>query len=226
MLAFEESRVLGRRQNRSLESTFRRGRQPPDELIMDPYEYLTIFVSVILGLAVVHLLSGVSLILDTRVRERVDWIHAVWTANVFVTTLLVWWFNFSLTAIQEWTLPHFLNLVAYSVVLYLMSGLLYPVRGAEIIDFRAHFEANRPRFFTVCLAFQAVDFADAALERQALGSGWAPARLVALAVFAVAFVIGTRSNNRAFHGALAIAWLMVCILWGVKGVREPIFVTS
>ena len=35
---------------------------------MDPYEYLTIFISVVLGLAVVHLLSGVSLILDTRVR--------------------------------------------------------------------------------------------------------------------------------------------------------------
>ena len=88
---------------------------------MDPYEYLTVFVSVILGLAVVHPLSGVSLILDTRIRERVDWIHAVWTANVFVTTLLVWWFNFSLTAIQEWTLLHFLNLVAYSVVLYLIG---------------------------------------------------------------------------------------------------------
>ena len=29
---------------------------------MDPYEYLTVFVSVILGLAVVHLLSGVALI--------------------------------------------------------------------------------------------------------------------------------------------------------------------
>ncbi len=39
---------------------------------MDPYDYLTIFVSVILGLAVVHLLSGVALILDTKVQERID----------------------------------------------------------------------------------------------------------------------------------------------------------
>ena len=69
--------------------------------------------------------------------------------------------NFSLTAVREWTLPHFLNLVAYAVVLYLMSGLLYPVRGEDVIDFRAHFESNRPRFFTVWLVFQAVDFADA-----------------------------------------------------------------
>ncbi len=190
---------------------------------MDPYEYLTVFVSVILGLSVVHLLSGVSLILDTRVRERVDWIHGVWTANVFVTTLLVWWFNFSLTAVQEWTLLHFLNLVAYSVVLYLMAGLLYPVRGAEIIDFRTHFECNRRRFFMVCLVFQAVDFADVLLERQALGSEWEPLRLALLAVFTVAFVIGIRDDDRAFHGALAIGWLVVCVWWGATGLREPIF---
>ena len=189
---------------------------------MDPYEYLTVFVSVIFGLAVVHLLSGVSLILDTRVRERVDWIHAVWTANVFLTTLLVWWFNFGLTAIQEWTLLHFLDLVAYAVVLYLMSGLLYPVRGAEIIDFRVHFECNRRRFFMVCLAFQTVDLADVALEGQALGFGWDPLRLALIVLFAAAFVIGIRNNNRAFHGALAIAWLLVCVWWGITGLREPI----
>ena len=80
--------------------------------------------------------------------------------------------------------------------------------------------------FMVCLAFQAVDFTDAALEQQALGSGWVPLHLASLVVFSVAFAIGIRTNNRAFHGALAIAWLLVCISWGVKGVREPIFALS
>ena len=193
---------------------------------MDPYEYLTIFISVVLGLAVVHLLSGVSLILDTRVRQRVDWIHSLWTINVFVTTLLVWWFNFSLTAVEVWTLLHFLDLVAYAVVLYLLSGLLFPVQGAEIIDFRAHFEANRTRFFMVWLAFQVVDFADAALARQALGSGWDPVRLVSLGVFTVAFTLGIRTSDRSFHGPLAIIWLLVCLWWGVVGLRAPIPVPS
>jgi hypothetical protein len=173
---------------------------------------------------VVHLLSGVSLILDTRVREKLDWIHTVWTANVFVTTLLVWWFNFGLTEVQVWTLPHFLNLVAYSVVLYLMSGLLYPVRGDEIIDFRAHFEANRPRFFSVLLAFQGVDFADAALERQALGTGWMPLHLISVVVFGLGFLIAIRSSNRVFHGGLAIAWLLVCLGWGAGALGDPIIV--
>jgi hypothetical protein len=191
---------------------------------MDPYEYLTIFISVVLGLAVVHLLSGVSLILDTRVRQRVDWIHFLWTLNVFVTTLLVWWFNFSLTAVEVWTLLHFLDLVAYAVVLYLLSGLLFPVQGAEAINFRAHFEANRTRFFMVWLAFQVVDFADAALARQALGSAWDPVRLGSLGLFTIAFAFAIRTNERSFHGPLAVAWLLVCLWWGVGGLAAPISV--
>ena len=189
---------------------------------MTPYEYLTVFVSVVLGLAVVHLLSGVALLLDTRVRARPDWIHALWTANVLITTVLVWWFNFGLTGILVWTLPFFLNLVAYSVVLYLMSVLLYPVRGSEVIDFKAHFEANRVRFFLVCLAFQAVDFLHAVLERQALGTDWSGIRLTVLALFTIAFVVGARTSNRMYHGVLALAWLLTCISWGVGALDEPI----
>ncbi len=189
---------------------------------MTPYEYLTVFISVVLGLAVVHLLSGVALLLDTRIRARPDWIHALWTANVLITTVLVWWFNFPLTGILVWTLPFFLNLVAYSVVLYLMSGLLYPVRGSEVIDFKAHFEANRVRFFLVCLAFQVVDFSHAVLERQALGTDWSGIRLTVLALFAIAFVVGARTSNRTYHGVLVLAWLLTCILWGVGALDEPI----
>ena len=74
-----------------------------------------------------------------------------------------------------------------------------------------------------CLVFQAVDFADVLLERQALGSEREPLRLALLAVFTVAFVIGIRDDDRAFHGALAIAWLVVCVWWGATGLREPIF---
>ncbi len=189
---------------------------------MTPYEYLTVFISVVLGLAVVHLLSGVALLLDPRIRARPDWIHALWTANVLITTVLVWWFNFPLTGILVWTLPFFLNLVAYSVVLYLMSGLLYPVRGSEVIDFKAHFEANRVRFFLVCLAFQVVDFSHAVLERQALGTDWSGIRLTVLALFAIAFVVGARTSNRTYHGVLVLAWLLTCILWGVGALDEPI----
>lgn len=77
-----------------------------------------------------------------------------------------------MTGIRAWTLPYFVNLVAYAIVLYLLAGLLFPVRGADVVDFRVHFEANRPRFFALLLGFQVVDVSDRALERSALGTDW------------------------------------------------------
>jgi hypothetical protein len=190
-----------------------------------PYEYLTVFIAVVLGLAVVHLLSGVVLLLDTRIRARLDWIHGVWTANVLVTTVLVWWHNFRLTEVTEWTLPFFLNLVAYSVVLYLLSGLLYPVRGSEVVDFEAHFEANRMRFFMVALVFQVVDFADTILEASALNEDVNALRLGLIAVYAIGFLLALGTRSRVYHGTLAVAWFVTCLFWGFKALDSPILVS-
>jgi hypothetical protein len=102
--------------------------------------------------------------------------------------------------------------------------LLYPVRGAEVEDFVGHFEANRTRFFLVLLGFQAIDFLDAVLEHQALGTDWSAVQLTLIAVFALGFLIAIRTSNRAYHGILAVAWLLVCIGWGVAGLDNPILV--
>lgn len=192
---------------------------------MSPYEYLTVFISVVLGLAVIHLLSGVALLLDTRIRVRPDWIHGVWTGNVLITTVLVWWHNYRLTGVTEWTLPFFLDLVAYSLVLYLLSGLLYPVRGSEVVDFQAHFEANRVRFFILALAFQAVDFANTILEAKALDSEINVLRLTVIVVYAVAFLLAIGTRNRLYHGTVAVAWFLTCVYWGIEALGNPILVT-
>ena len=76
----------------------------------------------------------------------------------------------------------------------------------------------------VWLVFQAVDFADVALARQALGTAWDPFHLASLVVFSVAFAFGIRTKDRAFHGALAIAWLLDCLWMVYMGFSEPILV--
>jgi hypothetical protein len=99
---------------------------------MTIFEHLSVFVSIILGLAVVHLLGGVSLILDARIRTKVYWVHLLWTANMLFLIVLVWLGNFVLAPVTLFSAAHFLNLLAYAMVIYLMSGLLYPVRGQEV----------------------------------------------------------------------------------------------
>ncbi len=76
----------------------------------------------------------------------------------------------------------------------------------------------------VCVAFQVIDFSDAALERQALGVDWSPIQLTLLAIYSIAFLVGIRTSNRTFHGVLAVAWLLTCIWWGIAGLDDPILV--
>jgi hypothetical protein len=116
------------------------------------FEYLSVFISIILGLAVVHLLGGVSLIIDQRVRARLDAIHLLWVLNMFTLITWVWWGNWQLNDVIAFSPVHYVAMVLFSVVVYLMCGLLFPVRGKEVEDFQEQFEMNRSRFFYLGLS--------------------------------------------------------------------------
>jgi len=175
---------------------------------MTIFEHLSVFVSIILGLAVVHLLGGVSLILDARVKARVYWVHLLWTANMLFLTVLVWLGNFVLAPVTVFSPAHFLNLPISSMFIYLMSGLLYPVRVDEVTDFRAHFHANRARFFSLGILFVVTDALDGWFEHRATQIDLNPGQYGTLAVNLVLFSIGIRNSGERFNGAAAILFLV------------------
>ena len=175
---------------------------------MTIFEHVSVFVSIVLGLAVVHLLGGVSLILDARVRTRVYWIHLAWTGGMLVLTVLVWLGSFALAPVRDFGAAHVFNLVAYAVVIYLMSGLLFPVRGEEVTDFREHFHANRARFFSLGVLFVVTDAIDGLLEWQVAGLPLDVGQFATLAAWLVVFVIGIRSASERYHTFAVLTFLV------------------
>lgn len=181
---------------------------------MSSYEYLTVFLSVIFGLAVVQLLSGISLILDAREKSRPYWVHLVWSLNVFTLAVILWWLNFSLEDIGAWSFFHYANLVAYAVLIYVLAGLLYPTRGPEVVDFRAHFGRNRTWFFVVLATFTPVDVFNSFLQRSG-GSGGHFGDLYL--VFIVGSLVGSGFaiviRRDIYHGLFGIAWFITLVTW-------------
>jgi hypothetical protein len=180
---------------------------------MTIFEHLSVFVSIILGLAVVHLLGGLSLILDQRVKAKLYGVHLAWTANMLVVIVLVWVGNFLLADLQAFNIWHFLNLVLYSMIIYLMSGLLYPVRGGEVIDFREHFHANRARFFSVGLLFVGTDALDGVMEARATGIEFNPGQFATLGVFFLLFAVGIRNSSEGYNRAAAGVFFLGLLGW-------------
>lgn len=189
---------------------------------MNIFGHVSVFISLILGLAVVHLLSGVSLMLDTRVRTKVYGLHLFWTANMLLTVVLVWLSSFVLAPLQQIGVVHFLNLIAYAVVTYLMCGLLFPVRGEEVTDFREHFFANRTRFFALGILFVLVDATDGVLEVITTDIPLDVGQFGTLAVWLVFFAWGLRDGREGFNVLAALVYLIGLAGWMVSLVQTGV----
>jgi hypothetical protein len=188
---------------------------------MSIFEHVSVFISVILGLAVVHLLGGLSLILDRRIPTRVYWVHMLWTVNMLFFTSLVWVGNFALSEVSAFSLWHFFNLILYSMFIYLMSGLLYPVRGGEVTDFHEHFDHNRVRFYAVGLGLVITDALDGLLEQRALDSDLNVGQFFTLAVYMILFAIGMSYNNKRFDAFTAVIFFA-----GLLGFLQSLVMTG
>lgn len=178
---------------------------------MSAFEYLSVFISIILGLAVVHLLGGVSLILDQRVRAHLDAIHLLWVLNMFTLITWVWWGNWQLNDVVAFSPVHYVAMVLFSVVVYLMCGLLFPVKGKEVENFREQFEMNRSRFFYLGLALAVAAALKGHVDRQVLKEPDTVERAIALFCVATLFVIAANTRHRGFQALLATSFLLLLL---------------
>ena len=180
---------------------------------MTIFSHISVFISIILGLGVVHLLSGVSLILDKRVQTKTYALHGLWTLSMLFVSVNVWLSSFVLSSLDTMSAIHFFNLLAYATVVYLMCGLLYPVRGEEITDFKEHFVENRQRLYILALLFIIVDLIDAVLEHYNAGIEWDRGQFGTLGVWMIFFLIGLKARNSKFDWVIGVIFFIGLLGW-------------
>ena len=71
---------------------------------MTPFEYLSVGLSFVLGLAIAQTLSGVLKVFHARRDCPVDWLPLTWTAYVLLFQVQYWWTIFQLATAPSWTL--------------------------------------------------------------------------------------------------------------------------
>jgi len=180
---------------------------------MSAFEYLSVFISIILGLAIVHLLGGVSLILDRRVTARLYWVHMVWVLNMFSLITWIWWGNWQLNGIESFSPAHYIAMVLFSVVVYLMCGLLFPIKGKEVEDFHEQFEMNRARFFYLGEALLVAAVLKGHVDRQVLSEPNTLERTIMFITLALLFGTASRSKSQVLHGSLALMFFALTMRW-------------
>ena len=180
------------------------------------FEYLTVLISVVVGLSVTSFLTNVARIIHLRGAVTISWVQLLWSITILIWTIAFWWFTFVLAEQQEWTFPLFVFLLVYSTLLFFMMALLFPEGMPADHNYRAQFMRNRVWFFGVLLLFLCLDAIDwiVKLEKDVSIVGILPyaafvGPLIVLSLLAI------RTDNLLFHRIFAAYSLLALLVMSV-----------
>lgn len=178
---------------------------------MDEFTYLSVLVSIVLGLGITQLLTGVGRLLQNRARVRVYWPVLGCVATMLLVHIQIWWSMFELRGLTGWTFLDFVAVLSLPIALYLMSALVLPDFGDTIPDdLRAHYFDNCRWYYglgvlLVILTFVRELILDGAIDRD-LDSA-------AKLLFAALFAAGAVVRAARFHEALVAVNLALLALY-------------
>lgn len=173
---------------------------------MNLFEFLLIVVSILLGLGITELLSGVARIL--RGELPAGRLHTLWILIVFLVQAQLAWGLWLLRSLEEWRYPEFLLLLTGPILLYMASAVLFPATvSSGTLD--GHLLRRRRAFFLLMLAY--VCFT-ALFEVFLLDGGLELVPTVLRLLGVALFVALMLSESRRLHWVLALA-VLASQLW-------------
>ena len=176
---------------------------------MDAFSYLSVLLSIIIGLGLTQLLTAVGRIVRHRDRVRFDWLPLLWAAVLLVVFVQVWWSMFGLRGHTDWTFLEFLIVLTQTATLYLMAAVALPEQPEDSgVDLAQHYDRQHRWFFGLFLATLIVSVAKDRIINGAWPDGLNLGFHLFLAALCVAAILvrGRRFQEFAgIAGAAAIA---------------------
>jgi hypothetical protein len=170
---------------------------------MSPFDYLSVLISIVLGLGLTELLSNVHRLIQARDRVTFHWLPLVWSGLIFVVLVQWWWAAFGLHRQLEWNFFFFLLILLIPVLLYLAAASVLPtIEPEQEYDLRTYYFGIHDWFFWIVAATSLME-----CLRAVLYGDWQAALLNALA----AALLGSLAlvRNATYH---VIATLMIAAL--------------
>ncbi len=119
---------------------------------MDEFGYLSVLLSIIIGLAVTEILQGFRDRMLAEVPVQRYWPTQLWAVTLLLICTQTWWAMFDLRNRHDWEFEQFSALLLQTILLYLTAGLVFPeFEGRASIDLREHYFRQRKRFFALLI---------------------------------------------------------------------------
>ena len=177
---------------------------------MNEFEFLAVFISIVIGLGVTHVLYGLARLIHNRGQQQVAVLHFIWTLNVVLILLLNWWVLFLWADYPAWSFDVYLLLIAWAIALYMLAVILYPPDIKIEDTFEEIFEQNRKWLFGTFVIFVALDVAQTAVRGQLLEPR---IYLPFVLHYAALAAIGIPVANKRYQNFLAWYFFITLVLW-------------
>jgi hypothetical protein len=119
---------------------------------MDEFDYLAVLISIILGLGITQLLTGVGRWIEQRRVLQAFSPAMIWAGILLLVHVQTWWSMFGLRFVTDWTFVRFAMVLLQPVILYLLATIVLPSERGPVLDLRANYRDQRLWFFGL-LAF-------------------------------------------------------------------------
>ncbi|SEG51431.1 hypothetical protein [Bosea lathyri] len=178
------------------------------------FPHVRIVMGMIIGLGIARMLTGIAGFIQHPGRHRVSLLHMLWVGSILLELVLFWWWEFGLSRLPSWSFAVYLFLISYSIVLYLLSALLFPDNISEYEGYEDFFINRRRWFFGLMAASFVLDVFDTlikGMERWSQLSGDYVVQVpIGLLLCLVACVFAQRSvqlSVAALHIAYQAYWV-------------------
>jgi hypothetical protein len=177
------------------------------------YVYIRTVMSMVIGLSLARLLTGLGGIVQSPGKFRVYWVHLGWVASMFLFIIHFWWWEYRLQSLAVISFGVYLFLISFCCLFFFLCVLIFPTTIEDYGGYEEYFISRRRWFFGMLAVTYVVDFLDTLLKGKAYlaALGWEyPARN---AVYIVLCIMGAWTANRRFHAVFVSAGLIYQITW-------------
>ncbi|MCW3797808.1 hypothetical protein OMW55_08330 [Sphingomonas sp. BN140010] len=113
---------------------------------MDAFSYLSVLLSIILGLAIQQVLQGYRALILSRRTIRFYPLPLIWSVLILLMVTQHWWASFSLARRTDWSFAAFATTLVLTGFIYMLAAIVLPdVRADEPLDLKGIITARRRR---------------------------------------------------------------------------------
>lgn len=176
---------------------------------MTPFEYIAVIVSIILGLGIAQIVTGLAHFIHGSNQVKIYWPHLLWIFMVFFLHVQEWWLFYEYKNFTEWKLLIFLFVILYPIGLFIQSRILFPFDNFdEVTDLKEFYFKNYRTYFLSVAILALLSVVDNIALR---GLSWVEQIFQFILIVVMSSIAIFKIRNEWIHKVLSIVLLFMMV---------------